>query len=73
MSTKNMLSFILQSFCNVFFKSRSMLKQNLGDANRKSSYGTPHEFGHVFCDDFLPGGWCRFVGTARTSQLFQSR
>ena len=30
--------------------------KNLGDANRKSSYGTPHEFGHVFCDDFLPGG-----------------
>ena len=46
--------------------------QNLSDANRKSSYAIPPS-GAVFCDDLPPEGWYRFVGAARTSQLFQSR
>ena len=38
--------------------------QILSDANRKSSYATPH--GQSLCDTVLPTGWYRFVGAAGT-------
>ena len=38
--------------------------RNLSDANRKSSYITPH--GSELCDNSLPKGWYRFVGAAGT-------
>ena len=38
--------------------------RNLSEANRKSSYGTPH--GSELCDNSLPEGWYRFVGAAGT-------
>ena len=40
-------------------------KENLSDANRKSSYVTPLN-GPSLCDDLLPEGWYRFVGAAGT-------
>ena len=38
--------------------------RNLSEANRKSSYVTPH--GLMLCDNSLPEGWYRFVGAAGT-------
>ena len=38
--------------------------RNLSEANRKSSYSTPH--GSELCDNSLPEGWYRFVGAAGT-------
>ena len=38
--------------------------RNLSEANRKSSYNTPH--GSELCDNSLPEGWYRFVGAAGT-------
>ena len=38
--------------------------RNLSEANRKSSYVTPH--GSDLCDNSLPEGWYRFVGAAGT-------
>ena len=38
--------------------------RNLSEANRKSSYVTPH--GSELCDNSLPEGWYRFVGAAGT-------
>ena len=38
--------------------------RNLSEANRKSSYDTPH--GSELCDNSLSEGWHRFVGAAGT-------